>query len=489
MQFSPYFVLSIFLFYFVFLFIIAWFTSRKADHTAFFNGNRKSPWYIISIGMIGTSISGVTFVSVPGMVEHSQFAYLQMVLGFVIGYLLVAQVLLPLYYKLNLHSIYGYLNTRYGNHAYKTGASFFLVSRTLGSAIRLMVVALVLQQLVFGPLNIPFWAATIATISLIFLYSFKGGVKTIIWTDFFQTLVLIATIVLSVYYVCERMDLNLFSAVKTISASKYSNIFIWDPDSPRFFWKQFLAGIFTVITMTGLDQDMMQKNLSCKTLKEAKKNIYWHGTAYLPINLLFLSLGALIYLFLAKTGQTLPDHPDKVFAFAATNGSLPPVVGVLFVLGIVAAAYSSADSAMTALTTSFTLDILGMDPYKPSIVKVRRWVHLGIALVFVLLIIGFEKIQSGSVIDVVYQVAGYTYGPLLGMYAFGMFSKRKVRDRWVPWICVLAPLLCFLAKSNAELLFGSYRFGFELLIYNGLLTAFGLWLSGIGLSKMPNRVN
>ena len=483
MQFSPYFVLGIFLVYFLFLFCIAWLTSRKVDQTSFFNGNRKSPWYIVSVGMIGTSISGVTFVSVPGMVAHSQFAYLQMVLGFVIGYLVVALVLLPLYYRLNLHSIYGYLQTRYGRCAYKTGASFFMVSRTLGSAIRLMVVALVLQQLVFAPLHIPFWMATVLTITLIFLYSFKGGVKTIIWTDFFQTLVLISTILLSLYFVCDRMDLSFGKAINALSQSNYAHIFDWDYNSPRYFWKQFFAGIFTVVTMTGLDQDMMQKNLSCKTLKDAQKNMYWHGTAYLPMNLLFLSLGALLYLYANQMNLSLPMHPDKMYAFMATNGSLPAVVGVLFVLGIVAAAYSSADSALTALTTSFTLDILGMKTQDPAIVRVRKWVHLGIAVVFILLIIVFEKIQSGSVIDVVYQVASYTYGPLLGMYAFGMITKRTVRDGWIPLICILSPLTCFVLNYYSVDLFGGYKFGFELLIYNGLLTATGLLIASIGISK------
>lgn len=483
MQFSPYFVLGIFLVYFLFLFCIAWLTSRKIDQTSFFNGNRKSPWYIISIGMIGTSISGVTFVSVPGMVAGSHFAYLQMVMGFVIGYLVVALVLLPLYYRLNLHSIYGYLQTRYGRCAYKTGSSFFMVSRTLGSAIRLMVVALVLQQLVFSPLHIPFWMATVVTITLIYLYSFKGGVKTIIWTDFFQTLILISAILLSLFYVCDRMDLSIFKAIKYVAQSDYSNVFDWDYNSPRFFWKQFFAGIFTVVTMTGLDQDMMQKNLSCKTLKEAQKNMYWHGTAYLPINLLFLSLGALLYLYAGQINLDLPMHPDKVYAFMATNGSLPAVVGVLFILGIVAAAYSSADSALTALTTSFTLDILGMKTQDPNINRVRKWVHLGIALVFIGLIIFFEKIQSGSVIDVVYQVASYTYGPLLGMYAFGLMTKRTVRDRWIPLICILAPLSCFLLNMYSEELFSGYKFGFELLILNGFTTASGLWIASIGVTK------
>lgn len=483
MQFSPYFVLGIFFVYFLFLFCIAWFTSRKVDHTSFFNGNRKSPWYIVSIGMIGTSISGVTFVSVPGMVARSHFEYLQMVMGFVIGYGVVALVLLPLYYRLNLHSIYGYLETRYGRYAYKTGASFFMISRTLGSAIRLMVVALVLQQLVFDPLHIPFWMATLVTIGLIYLYSFKGGVKTIIWTDFFQTLVLLSTILLSLYYVCDRMEMSVFESVVSVFKSDYGKVFNWDVNHPRFFWKQFLAGIFTVITMTGLDQDMMQKNLSCKTLKEAQKNMYWHGTAYLPINFLFLSLGALLYLYAEQSGQRLGMHPDQMYAFMATNGSLPAVVGVLFILGIVAAAYSSADSALTALTTSFTLDILGMKPGQKSIVRVRKWVHLGIAVAFIGLIIFFETLKSGSVIDVVYRIASYTYGPLLGMYAFGMLTKKTVRDAWIPWICVLAPLVCWTVDMHSQFLFNGYTFGFELLIYNGLLTFFGMFAASLGASK------
>ncbi len=464
--------------YFLTLLAISHFTSKNATNDSFFLGNRKSPWYIVAFGMLGASLSGVTFVSVPGWVGDSQFAYLQMVFGYLLGYFVVANILLPLYYRLNLTSIYTYLETRFGFVSYKTGAAFFLLSRIIGSAFRLYIVAIVLQKAVFDNWDIPFAVTVVVTILLIWLYTNKGGIKTIIWTDTFQTTMLLAAVVCTIYYLAHQMGLDFNGVVRTISESDYSRVWFFDDiTDKRHFIKQFLGGAFITIVMTGLDQDMMQKNLSCRNIADAKKNMYWYGFAFLPVNLIFLSLGALLYIFANNNGIAIPQQTDELFPLIATKGFLPSVVTILFILGIIAAAYSSADSALTALTTSFTVDILdtkGMD--EQHLLKVRRRVHIAISAALAAVILIFKAVNDQSVISAVFTVAGYTYGPLLGLFAFGLFTRYKVKDDFVPIVAILSPLICIaLSRYSADLLWG-YKFGFELLIVNGAITFFGLFL-------------
>lgn len=477
-------ILSVIVIYFAVLFLVSYITTRKVDNRSFYLGNRKSPWYIIAIAMIGTSISGVTFVSVPGMVMQSGFAYMQMVFGFLIGYLVIANVLLPIFYKMNLTSIYGYLQNRFGNSSYKTGAAFFLLSRTLGSAFRLYIVAIVLQTAVFNAWNVPFGVTVGLTILLIFLYTRKGGIKTVIWTDTIQTLVLISALILCIFQIKNDLNLSFSGLVKTVSDSDLSNMWVFDHKNNRYFWKQFLAGIFTVITMTGLDQDQMQKNLSCKNLKEAKKNMYVYGSMFIPINLIFLSLGVLLVLFAQHVGlNPYQIKGDELFPFLSTQINpqsgqlyLGPFVSVLFILGIISAAYSSADSALTALTTSFTVDILNIKDNDPKLIRKRTYVHIGLSIVLALVIMLFKWINNQSVIDAIYTIAGYTYGPLLGMFAFGILTKRTIKDRWVPIVAIISPLLCLILSNVSEVIFCGYQFGFEILIVNGLFTFLGLLL-------------
>jgi len=477
-------ILALICCYFLLLFVISYLTTRKVDQQSFYTGNRRAPWYIISVAMIGTSVSGVTFVSVPGWVLTDQFAYLQMVLGFVAGYITIAQILLPLFYRLRLPSIYSYLGDRFGHSSYKTGASFFLLSRTLGSAFRLFVVAIVLQKALFDALHVPFWVTVAVTIALIFLYTRKGGVKTVIWTDTVQTLVLISTVLFCIIWIARDMGLSFSGVVQTISDSGMARIWHFDdPAGKLFFWKQFLAGMFTVIVMTGLDQDQMQKNLSCRNLRDAQKNMYWYGCAFLPVNLIFLSLGVLLALYARNHGVELPRNGDELFPMLATGVNpqtgvlfFGPVIGMMFILGIISAAYSSADSALTALTTSFTVDILGVRDDDPHLLRKRTLVHVGLSIVLGVVIILFRMINDDSVIKSIYTVAGYTYGPLLGLYAFGLFTRFQIRDRWVPLVAVLSPGCCYLlSRFSEELLFG-YKMGFEVLIWNGALTFLGLFL-------------
>ncbi len=479
---NPALIISVIIIYFLSLLVISFLTTRKVDNQSFYNGNRRSPWYIIAIAMLGTSISGVTFVSVPGMVMNSGFAYMQMVFGFIIGYFIVANVLLPIYYKMNLVSIYGYLEERFGISSYKTGASFFLLSRTLGSAFRLYIVAIVLQKCVFDAWNIPFGLTVMITILLIFLYTRKGGIKTVIWTDTIQTLVFVGAVVLCIFQIKSSMNLSFAGMIKTITDNDMSKIFVTDFNNSRYFWKQFLAGIFTVVTMTGLDQDQMQKNLSCKSLKDAKKNMYSYGAMFIPINLVFLSLGVLLVVFAQSHGiNTNTVKGDELFPLLATytnpatgNLYLGTFVSVLFVLGIISAAYSSADSALTALTTSFTVDILQLKNDDKNFIRKRTIVHICLSALLVLVIILFRMINDESVIDSIYRIAGYTYGPLLGLFAFGLLTKKTVKDKWVPIIAVLSPILCFFLSKYSQILFFGYEFGFELLIVNGLITFVGL---------------
>lgn len=477
---TPTLIISILIGYFLLLFSISYFTSRKASNESFFIGERKSPWYVVAFGMIGASLSGVTFISVPGWVGSSQFSYMQMVLGYIVGYIVIAKILLPVYYKLNLTSIYTYLEQRFGKVSYKTGAAFFLFSRIIGASFRLFLVANVLQITVFDAWGIPFWFTVALTILLIWIYTFKGGIRTIVWTDTLQTSFMLLAVGFAIYYIAQAMDFNLSSMISVIRESELSKTwFLNNPKEKTFFLKQFLSGAFITIVMTGLDQDMMQKNLSCKNLKDAQKNMYWYGSAFVPANLLFMSLGVLLFIFANKFNIALPEQSDNLFPIIATQGYLKPIVGVFFILGLIAAAYSSADSALTSLTTSFSIDILDIESKPISTkqkVKTRILVHIFISIVLALVIIAFKALNNESVISALFKFAGYTYGPLLGLYAFGLFTKYKVIDKWVWIISLLSPLLCVLINSySQEILFG-YKFGFEILILNGLITFAGLYL-------------
>lgn len=465
--------------YFITLFVISYFTSRHSNNDTFFIGNRKSPWYLVSIAMIGTSISGVTFISVPGWVLTSQFSYLQMVMGYLLGYVVVANVLLPLYYRLNLKSIYTYLKARFGFYSYKTGAFLFLVSRIIGAAFRLFIVSNVLQLSVFNALGIPFWITVSITVLLIWLYTRKGGVRTVLWTDSFQALAMLTAVSLCVYYISKDLNLSFTGILETVSNSPLSKTWFFDDPNQRFyFWKQFLSGAFITIVMTGLDQDMMQKNLSCRNFKDARKNMYWYGFAFFPVNLLFLSLGVLLHSFAVQKGIPLPAQSDDLFPTLATRGYLPQIVGVMFFLGLIAAAYSSADSALTALTTSFTIDVLNTKGYdEDELRRVRQWVHIFISVLMVLVIVIFKAFNDRSVIDAIFTIAGYTYGPLLGLYAFGLFTRLQVNDILVPFIAFFSPIACYFLNKYSAILFNGYKFGFELLIINGALVFLLLFIT------------
>lgn len=421
------FILITILVYFGVLLTISKLTSGKhTDNDAFFRGNRQSPWYIVSFGMIGASLSGVTFVSVPGMVRYIDMTYMQTCIGFFFGYIVIALVLLPLYYRLNLTSIYSYLGQRFGRHSYKTGASFFLLSKMLGAAARLYLVCLILQHYVFAAYGVPFAATAIGTVILIWLYTRRSGIRTIVWTDSLQTFCLLAALALIIYNVMNILDLNLSQTIDTIRNSEHSRIFVFDDwQSKQNFFKQFFSGIFITIVMTGLDQDMMQKNLSCRNLHEAQKNMYCYGISFVPVNLLFLSLGILLLIAAPQLGIELPAKGDDILPLFAAEGYLGPTVLVLFTIGIIAAAFSSADSALAALTTSFCIDILGTEKQtEQKAAATRRKVHLLICTAFVACILAFEAIGSQSVIDTIYVLASYTYGPLLGLFVFGLFTKK-----------------------------------------------------------------
>ena len=471
-------IISVIAAYFLLLLLISWRSGKGAGNAAFFLGEHKSPWYVVAFGMVGASLSGVTFISVPGWVVDSQFSYMQMVLGYLLGYAVIANILLPLYYRLQLTSIYTYLDGRFGRYSYKTGASFFLLSRIIGASFRLFLVAGVLQLTLFDAWKVPFWVTVIVTIALIWLYTNRGGIKTIIWTDTLQTFSMLAALVVSVILITRSMDLSMGEMIGRVVKGDESRI--WILDSWRLenhFVKHFLSGAFIAIVMTGLDQDMMQKNLSCKNIGEAKKNVYLMSLLLVPVNLLFLFLGAVLIHFAAFKGIPIPGNTDDFFPMIATGGYLPQVVGVFFILGLIAAAYSSADSALTALTTSFTVDILEADRMEERrLTRTRRRVHVGISLVVGLVILLFRAINDENVISAIFRVAGYTYGPLLGLYAFGLFTRRQVRDRWVPLLAILSPVLSFILSHFSEALFHGYRFGFELLIVNGAIMFLGLLL-------------
>ena len=454
--------------YFAILFGISRLTSRKADNDTFYRANRCAPWYMVAFGMVGASISGVTFVSVPGMVLSSQMTYLQMCLGFIVGYLAIAFVLLPLYYRLNLTSIYTYLGQRLGERSYLTGACFFLLSKMTGAAVRFYVVCIILQQFVFEPAGIPFTVNVIVMVLLIWLYTRRGGIGTLVFTDSFQTLCLFTALILIILSVISQLNLSVSEAINAITESPMSRVFVFDDWlSPQHFWKQFLSGAFIAIVMTGLDQDMMQKNLTCKTLRDAQKDMCTYGVAFVPANLLFLALGVLLTMALGsglKGDELLPS-----FIQGAANYHF---IIVPFTIGIVAASFSSADSALTSLTTCFCVDIRR----QPDHEGLRKRTHIVMCLFFVLFILLFRQINSTSLIDAIYILASYTYGPLLGLFVFGLFTKKQPNDSIVPYICIASPLICY-AINMIALHFWNYHFGYELLMLNGLLTFLGLWLT------------
>ena len=488
---SPFAILSLIVVYFGLLFFISYFISRKdSGNEAFFKANKNSKWYLVAFGMIGTALSGVTFISVPGEVGNPdlQFKYFQFVLGNAIGFLIIAKLLLPLYYRMNLTSIYGYIEQRLGTVSYKTAASIFLISRTIGSAFRLYLVIIVLQRYVFDYYGIPFALTVLISLALIFAYTYKGGLKTIIITDTLQTFFLVSSVFLTIIFICNHLDLSFFEAFETVKESQYSKIFFFDDyQSGNYFWKQLLGGIFVTIAMVGLDQDLMQKNLSCATIGEAQKNMFTFTGIFVLINIFFLSVGALLYIYAAKNGIDVPldlvsgkPRTDLLFPEIAFN-HLTLIPAIVFLLGLTAATFATTDSALTALTTSFCVDFLGMDKAvnqnKPNIVRNRHLVHIGFSLLMFIVILIFNSLTDQSVVSMIFTVASYTYGPLLGLYAFGLFIKSKtVHDKLVPLICVIAPIITFWINSNASKWLSGYVFSVEIIIVNGILTFIGLLL-------------
>jgi SSS family solute:Na+ symporter len=471
---KPAYILLLIVVYFSVLMLISYLTGKSADNKTFFKADNSSPWYLVAFGMIGASLSGVTFISVPGWVENQNMSYFQMVLGYVVGYAVIGLVLLPLYYKLNLTSIYTYLEDRFGKYSYKTGASFFLLSRTIGAAFRLFLVANVLQIILFDAYGVPFWMTVSITILLIWLYTFKGGIKTIVWTDTLQTLFMLIAVGVCIYTISDEMEIsNIFAYVADNDLSK--TFFFEDVNAGNYFWKRFLAGAFVAIVMTGLDQDMMQKNLTCRNLKDAQKNMFWFTIVLVIVNFFFLALGVLLTDYAQQNG--IDAHKDQLFPIIATKGTLGLATAIFFLLGLIAAAYSSADSALTSLTTSFSIDILEIDKKEDKKVqeKTRKKIHVLFSLILIATILAFKYfIADQSVIAKIFTFANYTYGPLLGLYAFGLFTKLKVKDKMVPFICLISPFLTYFLNYVALETVG-FDFGFSLLILNGCITFAGLY--------------
>jgi Na+/proline symporter len=478
---SPFLILGVFLAYTAILFFITWLTSRKANNRTFFVGNKVSPWYVVAYGMIGASLSGVTFMSVPGWVKDTQFSYMMVVFGYLFGYIIIATVLLPLYYRLNLTTIYSYLEKRFGFWTYKTGAGFFLLSRTLGASLRMFLVINVLQVFVFDVWHIPFGVNVLLFISLIILYTLKGGIKTIVWTDTLQTTFMLLAVVLSIVFISNEMHLGIRDLISKVWNSDISRIIITDVTSRQHYLKQFFSGMFITIVMTGLDQEMMQKNLSCKNLKDAQTNMFTFSVIIVFVNFIFLLLGAVLLLY-AQSNAVGVSFTDNMFPTIAMK-YLSPVAGLVFLIGLISAAYPSADGALTSLTTSFCVDFLNFEkrdalPERRKI-NIRYIVHISFAIVFLVVVLIFRSLNNEAVIDKLFTIAGYTYGPLLGFYSFGLFTKWQVNDKWVPYIAVFSPVICFLLSTWSVQLLWGYKFGFELLILNGLLTFFGLFLARI----------
>jgi len=482
---SPALILCIFLIYTALLFTVTWITSRRADSQSFFIGNRISPWFVVAYGMIGASLSGVTFMSVPGWVKETQFSYMVVVMGYLAGYFVIALVLLPLYYRLKLTSIYSYLEQRFGFWSYKTGAGFFIISRTLGASLRMFLVISVLQAFVFDAWNIPFWVNALVFIILIILYTLKGGIRTIVWTDTLQTTFMLLAVVLSIIYISRELGKPFLNLISEIHEKHLTRMFITDWHHERFFLKQFFSGMFITITMTGLDQEMMQKNLSCKNIREAQKNMFTFSGILMFVNLLFLFLGAFLLIYAQRKGVSVAST-DELFPAIALK-YMGPMAGVVFLIGLISAAFPSADGALTSLTTSVSIDFLGLNRREgiteKTATRIRYTVHLTIALVFFISVLIFSTLHNKAIIDQLFTIAGYTYGPLLGLYSFGLFTKRKVRDKFTPYIAILSPVICFFLSKFSVQLFNGYKFGFELLLLNGLLTFVGLLV----ISGPPSR--
>ncbi len=467
-------VISTVLAYLLFMFAIAWMAGKDSDNSAFFTGSRKSRWYVAALAMIGAPMSGVTFVSVPGMVASSGFGYLQMCLGFVVGYLVISFALIPLFYRQNVVSIYQYLENRFGLSSYKTGAWFFFVSKILGASVRFFLVCLIFQMLVFEPLSLPFWLNVLISVFIVFAYTFTGGVKTVVWTDSLRTLCMILAVVLGIVFIAKNLGVGLGGLVSSVKGSGMSRMFYFDDvNASQYFWKQFLGGLFTAVAMTGLDQDMMQRPLSCKDPSDSRKNMITSGVMQFFVVALFLCLGVMLYQFAATNG--ISETGDKIFAAVATSGLLPGVVGVLFIIGLVASSFGAGGSALTSLTTSFTVDILGaMKKGESSLTKTRKLVHVGMAVLMAVVIIVFNKLSNTSAINAVYTLASYTYGPILGMFAFGLACKKRVNDKWVPLVAITAPALCLVLQLNSERWFGGYKFSYEILLLNAIFVVIGL---------------
>ena len=465
--------------YFAVLFSLSWITGRKADNAGFFSGNRKSAWYVVAFATIGAAISGVTFVSVPGMVAVSGFSYMQMVLGFTVGQILIAFVLIPLFYRTNIVSIYEYLENRFGLSTYQTGAWLFFVSKMMGASIRLFIVCVVLQLLVFAPLGLSFVLNVFFTVGIVWLYTYRGGVKSLIWTDSLKTFCLIVSVGMCIYYISVNLGTGEESIFSMITGSEMSKTFFFDDiNDRRHFLKQFFAGIFTVIAITGLDQDLMQRTLSCKNFRDAQKNMITGATLQILVILLFLVLGVLLFTYAAVNGIALPEKSDEVFPYLATQGYFPFIVSILFIIGLISSAYAAAGSALTALTTSFTIDILKSKKGKSEkeTAATRQKVHVSMAIVMGLVIFVINQLNNATVIDTVYKIASYTYGPLLGMFVFGIFTKWNIRDRWVPLVAIISPVICLILDINSKEWFNGYVFSHERLIFNALFTFIGLRL-------------
>lgn len=478
-------ILTVFIIYTVLILVIAHFTSRKSDNATFFTGNRKSPWFVVAYGMIGASLSGVTFMSVPGDVYTNQFTYFGIVLGYIIGYAVIALFLLPLYYKLNLTSIYTYLNMRFGKHSERTGAAFFILSRLLGSALRMYLVVFVLYEFVFKAWGVPFWVPAIIFIVLILIYTFKGGIKTVVWTDTLQTTFLLLAAIITVVCILKELNISIPDLLKASSEQGYTKLLETDPNHSKFWLKQIISGAFITIVMTGLDQDMMQKNMTCKSLRDAQKNVMTSSILFIFVNIIFLSLGASLIYYAQQTGFQLPTNDsgvvvnDKIFPSIAFSFS--KLTSVVFVIGLVAAGYSSADGTLTALTTTLCYNFLDFgnrnDMSEEAKAKKRKHIHIFFALLYLLVIIAFRPFHTESLINKVFDIAGYTYGPLLGLYSFGLFVKnRKPVDKIVPYIAIASPILSYILNIYSAQLFNGYQFGFEILIINGLITFVALLL-------------
>ncbi|HLW20278.1 MAG TPA: sodium:solute symporter [Cyclobacteriaceae bacterium] len=473
---DPLLVFGVIAAYFLLLLFIGYLTSRKSDGLTFYTGNKQSPWYLVAFGMVGASLSGVTFISVPGEVGNSNWSYLQFIMGNMVGYAVIALVLIPLFYRMNLISIYEYLKERFGSNSYISGSLIFLISQTIGASFRLYLAATVLQIAFFDAFGIPFYVSVFTTVCLIWLYTFKGGIKTIVWTDTLQTAFLLLAVAISIYIISSHLNMDGKELIGLITESEMSTIFVWDVLSDQNFFKMFVAGVFITIAMNGLDQNIMQKNLTCKNKKEAQKNIFWFSLSFFISTLFFLALGVLIYFYAFQNNISIPSSSDELYPLLALN-HFGMVAGIFFMIGIIAAAFSSADSALTALTTAFCIDILKL-PSRRSLnpEKTRLLVHVGFTLLIFFTIVLFDQINDRSVVTAVFKVAGFTYGPLLGLFAFGLSNKFSVRDKWVPTLCILSPLISYILDRNSEAWFGGYRFGFEILLINAAITYIGLLL-------------